>query len=181
MSKLVNIVLNHRFSILGCARQNLSQRCPSLTRFLPKWIPLCLPWTSISSSCWILEFLVRCRNYSIPPVSVPSLCASGKISQADEISQLQPHWFGRHNGNLSLAVPTFPIHHHQPPLKSRCYRFCSKLSTPRLVWGRKWSSKRPVRLESRPRVCPALSMSLYESVKLYMTFVLNQLWWKWCY
>ena len=35
MSKLVNIVLNHRFSILGCARQNVSQRCPSLTKFLP--------------------------------------------------------------------------------------------------------------------------------------------------
>ena len=35
MSELVNIVLNHRFSILGCARQNMSQKCPSLTKFLP--------------------------------------------------------------------------------------------------------------------------------------------------
>ena len=37
MSKLVNIVLNHRFSILGCARQNLSQKCLSPTKILPKY------------------------------------------------------------------------------------------------------------------------------------------------
>ena len=35
LSKLAYIVLSHQYTDLGCARQNMSQRCPELTKFLP--------------------------------------------------------------------------------------------------------------------------------------------------
>ena len=37
LSKLAYIVLSHQYTDLGCARQNMSQRCPELTKFLPNY------------------------------------------------------------------------------------------------------------------------------------------------
>ena len=34
LSELAYIVLSHQYTDLGCARQNVSQMCPELTKFL---------------------------------------------------------------------------------------------------------------------------------------------------